>query len=141
VSGAGSAVLFATLAVAALAGLALRVRTGRVRTRRRSHAGWRLAGRVPDPGERVLLLQVSAPVCAPCRRAATLLGDLAGRTPGLAHVEVDVAQNPEVATELEVMRTPTVVAFDATGAELLRVSGVPRLRELEAALAPALGTS
>jgi len=37
------------------------------------------------------------------------------------------------------MSTPTVVAFDRSGTELLRVSGVPRLTDLEAALAPALG--
>jgi hypothetical protein len=54
------------------------------------------------------------------------------------HREVDVADRPEVARELSVMRTPTVVAFDRDGAELLRVSGVPRLPELDAGIAPAL---
>ena len=39
------------------------------------------------------------------------------------------------------MRTPTVVAFDRAGAELVRVSGVPRVRELEDALLPATGRS
>jgi hypothetical protein len=36
------------------------------------------------------------------------------------------------------MRTPTVVAFDRAGTELLRVSGVPRVIDLEAALEPVL---
>jgi len=36
------------------------------------------------------------------------------------------------------MRTPTLVAFDREGRELLRVSGVPRVAELEAELAPEL---
>jgi hypothetical protein len=33
------------------------------------------------------------------------------------------------------MRTPTTVAFGVRGVELLRVSGVPRVAELEGALA------
>jgi hypothetical protein len=36
------------------------------------------------------------------------------------------------------MRTPTVVVFDRSGGELLRVTGVPRPAELEARIAPQL---
>jgi hypothetical protein len=36
------------------------------------------------------------------------------------------------------MRTPTIVAFDRAGHELLRVSGVPRTDELMTALRPAM---
>jgi hypothetical protein len=39
-----------------------------------------------------------------------------------------------------VLRTPTTVAFDRAGGELLRVAGVPRVTELASALAPALFT-
>lgn len=95
--------------------------------------GWDLAGTGPD-GRRALLLQLSSPVCAPCRQTARVLGDLAAADPGLAHVEVDVAERVDVARALGVLRTPTTVVFDARGAEVLRVSGVPRVDELVAAL-------
>lgn len=133
----GVVVLVVVLVLATGAGLALRAREGRVR-RGRGAGGWALAGRAPTAADRVLLLQLSSPVCAPCRRTAEVLDALRARRPGIVHHEVDVAQHPDIARALNVLRTPTVVAFDHTGAELLRVSGVPRPDDLETALAPAL---
>ena len=66
-----------------------------------------------------------------------VLDDLAARTPGVVRAEVDVAERPDVARDLHVKRTPTVVAFDRSGAEPLRVSGVPRADELASALVDA----
>ena len=88
----------------------------------------------------MLLLQLSSPVCAPCRQTAAVLDGLAARTAGVVHVEVDVAERPDVARALHVLRTPTTVAFDRAGGELLRVAGVPRVTDLASALAPALPT-
>lgn len=137
--GTGVAVLVVTLLLAIAVGVALRSRSGRLRAGGAASSGWALAGRVAGAGDRVLLLQISSPVCSPCRQTAALLTELAARTPGVVHREVDVAEDPEPARKLSVMRTPTVVAFDRSGTELLRVSGVPRLPDLEAALAPELG--
>jgi thiol-disulfide isomerase/thioredoxin len=130
------------LVLATVVGLVLRARSGRVRTGTAT-GGWALAERTPSAHERVLLLQLSSPVCAPCRRTAAVLAGLATGTAGVVHVEVDVAEHPEVARSLHVLRTPTTVAFDRAGGELLRVGGVPRVTELASALAPALitGTS
>jgi hypothetical protein len=68
-----------------------------------------------------------------------VLADLTARTTGVVHREVDVADRPDVARALNVMRTPTVVAFDRAGSELLRVSGVPRAAELESVLSREAG--
>jgi thiol-disulfide isomerase/thioredoxin len=138
VSGLGVAVLVGTLGLATMIGIARRLRDGRPRAGSAT-GGWALAGATPGDGERVLLLQLSSPVCAPCRQAAGVLAELTARRPGVVHREIDVADRPDVARELGVLRTPTVVAFDRAGAELVRVSGVPRAAELEAALAPELG--
>ncbi|GAA3218844.1 hypothetical protein GCM10017691_01860 [Pseudonocardia petroleophila] len=139
----GAAVLVAALALATAVGLLLRRRDGRIRTGRApeqsASGGWALAGTTPGADDRVLLLQLSSPVCTPCRRTAELIGDLRTRRPGVAHTEVDVADRPDVARTLGVLRTPTVVAFDRAGAELLRISGLPRAADLEAALDPVLG--
>jgi thiol-disulfide isomerase/thioredoxin len=135
----GLIVVLGTLAVATVAGLMLKAHAGRVRdtapTEGTGVDGWALAGVAPGAGRDVLLLQLSSPVCTPCRQTAAVLEDLAVREPRVAHIEIDVADRPDVARELGVMRTPTTVAFGARGVELLRVSGVPRVAELEGALA------
>jgi thiol-disulfide isomerase/thioredoxin len=137
INAAGVWALVATLVLATAVGLVLRSRTGRLRTGTAT-GGWALAGASSSGSDRVLLLQLSSPVCSPCRQTAALLTELSTRRPGVVHREIDVAERPEVARELSVMRTPTVVAFGPDGSELLRVSGVPRLPELEAAIAPGL---
>ena len=129
--------LVGTLGLATMVGIGLRMRDGRLRAGAAT-GGWSLAGVAPADGDQVLLLQLSSPVCAPCRQTAGVLSSLAARTPGVVHREIDVADHPGVARELGVLRTPTTVAFGRSGAELLRVSGVPRTGELEAALAPEL---
>lgn len=89
-----------------------------------------------DP--RVTLLQLSTTFCAPCRHTRILLADLAGRTEGLRHVEVDLTHHPEWSTPLGVHQTPTTLVLDAAGDELFRVSGVPRRGELAETLRPHL---
>ena len=139
---AGLIAVLGTLAVATVVGLLMKSRAGRIRAVGAvGGAGWTLARYPPGDGDRVLLLQISSPVCTPCRQTAALLTGLVERTPAIVHVEVDVADRPEVATALGIMRTPTVVAFDRAGTELLRISGVPRLPDLESALAPTLAAA
>ncbi|MCD2193580.1 thioredoxin family protein [Actinomycetospora endophytica] len=135
----GIIVVLAVLAVATAVGLVVRARAGRVRATRPTESvdetsGWALAGLAPDPDDRVLLLQLSSPVCAPCRQTAAALTELAEQETGLRHVEIDVAEDAETARTLHVMRTPTTIAFARDGRELLRVSGVPRRQELLDAL-------
>jgi thiol-disulfide isomerase/thioredoxin len=138
IDAAGVWALVATLVLATAVGLVLRSRNGRMRTGGIATGGWALAGASSSGSDRVLLLQLSSPVCSPCRQTAALLTELSARRPGVVHREIDVAERPDVARELSVMRTPTVVAFGPDGSELLRISGVPRLPELEAAIAPGL---
>lgn len=96
----------------------------------------RLSG--PSEATRVTLLQLSTTFCAPCRHTRILLSDLAERTPGLRHVEVDLTDHPEWSTPLGVHRTPATLVLDDVGRELFRVMGVPRRDELMAALRPHL---
>lgn len=84
----------------------------------------------------VTLVQLSTTFCAPCRHARAVLERVAKGTDGVAHVELDVTDRPELAEELRVLRTPTTIAFDAAGRELWRVGGVPKLAALRTALAP-----
>jgi thiol-disulfide isomerase/thioredoxin len=120
VSGTGLVVVLVVLVVATAVGLVLRNRSGRVRTVRDPTApdGWVLADVRPSAEEHLLLLQLSSPICTPCRQTAAVLDELAAAEPGIRHVEIDVADRPEVAVALSV----------------LRIFGVPRRAELTEAL-------
>ncbi|NIH77813.1 thioredoxin family protein [Amycolatopsis viridis] len=133
-------VVLGTLVVAGIAGALLRARNGRVRAARRAPAT-ALPGPVEaalGAGARVTLVQISTTFCTPCRHTRALLGPLAERTDGLAHVELDVTNQPEVAQALGVLRTPTTIAYRSDGTELLRVGGVPKAPALLEALRPHL---
>jgi thiol-disulfide isomerase/thioredoxin len=130
-------VLVGTLALAAVFGLLWRANQGRIRSAKRSTLPTELRELV-DPASRVTLLQISTTFCAPCRHTRVLLADLAGQTEGLRHVDYDVTDHPEVATSIGVNRTPTTLAVDANGVEIMRVGGVPKRDTLLAALRPHL---
>jgi thiol-disulfide isomerase/thioredoxin len=90
-------------------------------------------------GERATLLQFSSAFCAPCRATRVILADVAGRAPGVAHVEIDAESHLDLVRSLGVLRTPTLFILAADGAITARASGQPRKADVLAAL-PA-GTS
>jgi thiol-disulfide isomerase/thioredoxin len=148
-------VLLGALVLAGVAGWWLRVSNGRVRVARtsssaasrtaasRTAAGPRAELPEPiraalDPSAAVTLVQLSTTFCASCRQADKLLTAFAEETDGVAHVELDVTDDPSVATKVGVLRTPTTLALTRDGIELLRVGGVPRRDVLRDALSPHL---
>jgi len=136
----GVLVLIGTLVLASVAGLAVRARNGKVRA---TEVARGLPADVRDAlaPAGVTLVQLSTTFCAPCRHTRVLLADLASRTDGLHHAELDLTERPDLARELSVLRTPTTLAIDERGTELLRVGGVPKREALLAALRPHLTTA
>ncbi|MFL6118951.1 TlpA family protein disulfide reductase [Actinophytocola sp.] len=134
----GVLVLVGTLVLATVAGLVLKARDGRVRVADVSGLPADVRALVAPTG--VTLVQLSTTFCAPCRHARVLLSDLASRTDGLHHTELDLTDRPDLAKELSVLRTPTTLAVDGRGTEILRVGGVPARDELLAALRPHLSS-
>jgi thiol-disulfide isomerase/thioredoxin len=159
--------LAAAVAVALAAGLAWRATNGKMRTARPaagavSQAGTTTeagavmtqdstaAGGRPDSrrvtaadlgqplGERATLLQFSSAFCAPCRATRVILADVAGRAPGVAHVEIDAESHLDLVRSLGVLRTPTVFVLGADGAITARASGQPRKAQVLSALGAAL---
>lgn len=124
--------LTALVAVATALGLLWRGSQGRVRA-----ASGRIDG--VELGGRATLLQLSSEVCAPCRATARVLGELSSDE--IRHVEVDVADRPDLATRFNVMQTPTTFILDARGSVLARIGGAVRrevvLAELDRVLAVA----
>lgn len=143
---AGAWTLLGTVVAAVLLGLVLRGREGEPREPRRGGARVdrmpeelqnRLRSAAQQPDE-LTLLQLSSTFCAPCRHARILLDDFARRTEGVRHVEVDLTHHPEWADALGVHGTPTTLVLDPSGAELMRVPGVPKRGALAEALRPHL---
>ncbi|WP_216211332.1 TlpA family protein disulfide reductase [Amycolatopsis aidingensis] len=132
-------VVLGTLVLGLAAGVALRARNGRVSTARRPERELPVpVAEALDRDNPVTLVQLSTTFCAPCRHARAVLSTLAERTEGLRHVDLDITQRPEVAQRLGVLRTPTTLALDPGGRELMRVHGVPKSADLLTALRPHL---
>ncbi|WP_141015525.1 TlpA family protein disulfide reductase [Nocardioides sambongensis] len=95
-----------------------------------------IAAAHPDAelGGRATLVQFSSAFCAPCRATRVVLGDIARREAGVAHLEVDAEQHLELVRTLDVRRTPTTLILDAAGRELGRAAGAPRRDQVLAAL-------
>jgi thiol-disulfide isomerase/thioredoxin len=139
---AGAIVVAAVLVVASVGALVLRRRDGRLTGARLSRSGPRpLTGtELGQPlGSRATLLQFSSSFCAPCRAARQLLGDVAARNTGVAHVEINVADRLDLVRLLDVRRTPTVFVLGPQGQVTRRASGLPRRDEVMAAVALATG--
>ena len=130
------AVVGALVAVSTVVGLAWRSAQGRVRRARTTDAV-ELPGVELAPG--ATLLQFSSEYCSPCRATARVLGDIAASTPGVAHFEIDVTEQPELAARFRVLQTPTTVVLDAAGRARARIGGAVRADALRAELDSLVG--
>ncbi|GAA3167478.1 thioredoxin family protein [Planomonospora alba] len=134
----GLTVVVVTLALATLAGVALRRRSGVPREVRGD-----VQRLTPDElgaalGERATLVQFSSAFCQPCRATRRILDEVARMVPGVAHVEIDAESRLELVRALNVLRTPTVIVLDRSGYVVKRASGQPRKADVIGALGLAI---
>jgi len=131
----------ALVAVSTVAGLVWKRRTGRVAVVAAPSAEVVTAADVDtaEPfGDRATLLQFSTEFCAYCPATRRVLGGIAERTDGVAHVDVDLTHSPELAQRFRVLQTPTTLLLDGAGVVRARIGGAPKAAELEASLADIL---
>ncbi|MFK4789451.1 thioredoxin family protein [Microbacterium sp. ZW T5_56] len=85
-------------------------------------------------GDAATLVQFSTQFCGSCPGVARTLRALAENGVGVAHVEVDITDRPDVAAQLHILQTPTVLLLDRDGVPVSRLTGAaPRssyVREL-----------
>jgi thiol-disulfide isomerase/thioredoxin len=91
-----------------------------------------------DLGSRATLLQFSSAFCAPCRATRRTLAEVESMVDGVRHVELDAESHLELVRRLDILRTPTVLVLDGTGAIVTRASGQPRKPDVIAALGTAV---
>lgn len=85
-------------------------------------------------GTRATLVQFSSVVCASCDATRRVLTEETDARDGVVHVEIDTEQRMDLARQLAVFRTPTVLVLDAAGRIAHRASGAPRRADVKAAL-------
>lgn len=85
-------------------------------------------------GAEATLVQFSSAFCSPCRATKALLNDVVSRETGVVHVEIDAESHLDLVRELDIMRTPTVLVLDPSGAVVRRASGLPRRDQVVATL-------
>lgn len=135
------AVVIGLVAVATVAGLVWRARTGHVR---REKAGDRVAASdvgAASFGTGATLLQFSTEFCAPCRATARILGEIEAERTGVEHVEVDLTHRPDLAGRFGILQTPTTLVLDGTGTVRARIGGAVRAGEVRSTLDDLLGST
>jgi thiol-disulfide isomerase/thioredoxin len=129
------AVLVGLVVVSTVIGLLVRAREGRVRE---VHAFRRVSpselGSTEKLGTSATLLQFSTEMCAKCPGTHELLHKTADAHAGVAHIDIDVTNRPDIANDFNIMQTPTTLILDASGAIAARIGGAPRLDALKHAL-------
>ena len=84
------------------------------------------------------VLHFSATWCGPCAAVRRVVDQVCADLPTVAHVEIDMDDNPVAARRLSVLSLPTTIIFDADGRPRYRTTGVPRAADLRSALEPLL---
>jgi thiol-disulfide isomerase/thioredoxin len=84
------------------------------------------------------IVHFTATWCGPCAAVRRVVDQVCGELPEVAHVEIDMDENPGAARRLSVLSLPTTLIFDADGRPRYRTTGVPRAADLRSALEPLL---
>ncbi len=84
------------------------------------------------------ILHFTATWCAPCAAVRRVVDQVCADLPAVAHVEIDMDENPEAARRLSVLSLPTTIIFDGDGRPRYRTTGVPKAADLRSALEPLL---
>lgn len=118
------AVLGLVVAVTAAAALWWRARDGQVRAVTDRFTDGELAA-LDAPVGRQLLVEFTAPSCAPCVAARRVLDQAVADRDDAAVRVADVAEQLDLARAHGVLRTPTTFAVAPDGVVLGRIAGVP----------------
>lgn len=122
-----------TAGVVAVSGvLALLLRSASGRTRPGDGSVFR-PGQFPglaEFGRTATLVQFSTEFCAQCPGTRRVLHRLSAGRDDVRYVDVDLTNEPALASALRILQTPTVFVLDRDGRLVTRIGGAPRLGAL-----------
>lgn len=117
---AAAAVLTAALAFASFR----RLRDGRFRAPRTVPASAPTAAALRDLTDgRPTFLQFSGELCSQCRSNERVFAQVVAAHPGIGFRDLDVAEHLELVRELGILRSPTVLFVQPSGAVVARAHG------------------
>jgi len=85
-------------------------------------------------GAEVTLVQLSSPVCSACAAMRRFAESLVDADPTVAHREIDVVDEPDVARRHSVYSTPTTLVLDREGHVRARLIGAVKPSDVRAAV-------
>ena len=121
-----AAALGGLVAIATIIGFAWRHGQGRVRRTPDGAVISPLLLGIDSLASGVTLLQFSSPLCSPCKSTRVVLGALAEERDGVSHVDIDLADRPELAAQFNIAQTPTTFILDRQGVVRARIGGALR---------------
>ncbi|MDO9590286.1 MAG: thioredoxin family protein [Microcella sp.] len=122
-------VIAALIALATVLGLTLRARSTRVTTGCGGDEH-----QLAVEGAEVTLVQLSSPVCSACVAMRRVASELVAADSTIAHREIDVVDEPEVARRHSVYSTPTTLVLDRDGHVRSRLIGAVKPADVRAAI-------
>ena len=129
-------IVIAVLGLGYVVGKLITLRSGMIRAAAEASdidtSGLGLSGTAPT------ILHFSATWCGPCSAVRRVVDQVCDELPAVAHVEIDMDENPEAARRLSVLSLPTTIIFDGDGRPRYRTTGVPKAADLRSALEPLL---
>lgn len=129
-------IVIAVLGIGYLVGKMITLRSGMLRTAAEASdidtSGLGLSTTGPT------ILHFTATWCGPCAAVRRVVDQVCADLPAVAHVEIDMDENPEAARRLSVLSLPTTIIFDGDGRPRYRTTGVPKAADLRSALEPLL---
>jgi thioredoxin-like negative regulator of GroEL len=100
------------IALTTAIGVGWRAGQGAVETRHEKAA---IPHRLREQGAAITLLQVSSEMCSYCAAMRRILSHIARTTPGIAHREIDVTDEPDIVGALRITQTPTTLLVSPSG--------------------------
>ena len=76
--------------------------------------------------------------CDPCIITRSVIADVQRVVPAVVVRELDVAREEDLAREVGIRSTPTIVVRNESGAEVFRAEGIPTINQVLVALAKAV---
>ena len=78
-------------------------------------------------------------MCARCPAVHRTLSDVAERSEGVVHLDIDLTHRPDIAKHFHVLQTPTTLILDANGVVQTRFGGARARDVIELELARVVG--